>query len=82
MTDYIAEFRAPKQRITRPFGYVIKAQPNGTYSVNRKYYDSLGGYDGGHYDMTYEEAATLFAGKVSYHVKSYPPEVFDKEIQS
>lgn len=82
MTDYIAEFRAPKQRITRPFGYVIKDQRDGKYSVHRKYYDRAAGYECGHYDLSYEEAAELFADKVRWHVKSYPPEVFDKEIQS
>jgi len=75
---YVAEFRAPKQRITRPFGYVIMEHPDGTYSVNRKYYDAAGSYDGGTYQLTYHEAATIFAEKVKYHVLCYPPEVFDK----
>ncbi len=82
MSNYIAEFRAPKQRMTRPFGYVIKDQGDGMYSVHRKYYpsptDNLGGYSDGNYDLCYEDAAKTFADRVRSHVLSYPPETFDK----
>lgn len=78
MTNYIAEFKAPKQRITRPFGYVIKQgdQPD-EYTVARKYYDEMGGYDRGSYNLSYDQAAEEFAKLVQYHVTHYPPEVFD-----
>lgn len=85
MTTYIAEFKAPKQRMTRPFGYVIREQNefddgnNKEYIVCRKYYDEIGGYEGGHYNLSYQEAAKLFAEKVTNHVTQYPPEVFDHE---
>ncbi len=79
MTDYIAEFKAPKQRATRQFGYVITQPREGTkgYAVQRKYYDEQGGYDGGTYDLTYEAAAAIFADKVNHHVMSYGPGTFD-----
>lgn len=78
--EYIAEFKAPKQRITRQFGYVIKHdQSKGErgYSVHRKFYDAPHSYEHGSYDLTYDGAAKLFAEKVTRHVTQYPPEVFD-----
>jgi len=79
---YLAEFKAPKQRMTRPFGYVIKDDPNGGYIVHTKFYDQPDSYEHGHYGLTYEQAAELFADKVKKYVGSYHPDCLDKETQS
>lgn len=76
---YIAEFKAPKQRMTRQFGYVIKQQADRSYSVHRKFYDRENSYEHGTYDLTYEKAAAEFAECVRRHVTSYPPETFDTQ---
>lgn len=79
---YVAEFKAPKQRMTRPFGYVIKQQADGSYSVHRKFYDRENSYEHGTYDLSYEAAAAMFAKDVMNHVLRYPPETFDTEAEA
>lgn len=78
-TPYIAEYKRPKQRATRPYGFVIKINDRGDYSVHCKYYDSANSYDSGHYDLTYEQAAKLFAEKVQSDLINYPPSCNEKE---
>jgi hypothetical protein len=79
MENYIAEFIAPKQRITRLFGYVIRYHAeHDRYSVHTKFYDDEGGYGGGVYNLSYDEAAQEFAQLVTRHVTHYTPETFEK----
>lgn len=64
----IAELRLPKQRLTRPYGVVMLRHKIGNrlfdgsaaYSTHNKYFDKAGGYDAGHYDMTWAEAMEDF----------------------
>lgn len=54
--DIVARLMLPKQRATRPYGIVMIAQSNGTYSTHTEYYDEIGGMESGHYDMTFSQA--------------------------
>lgn len=60
MSKIIAELKIPKQRMTRPFGFILRYNEDGTYSVHRKYYDKTGGLDRGHYQLDFENGMRVF----------------------
>ena len=70
---YIAEYKRPKQQITRKYGFVIKYDTNGTYSVWRKYYDRKRSYSDGYTHLTYNLAVEEFGKRVLCDLTAYPP---------
>lgn len=85
MSDIIALYLAPKQRMTRQYGFVIKTnfckyQNRQCYSVHRYYVDN-NTTDNGIYDLTLADAWTVYHDRIEDNAANYSVGTFE-DIQS
>jgi hypothetical protein len=78
-TITVAEYKRPKQRATRHYGYIVNENTSdignkARFSVHTKYYDNGGGYGEGHYDLEHAQAVNKFTQLIQKDMLSYTSE--------
>ena len=79
--NILASMSMPKQRITRPYEFILVHGNLGDYSVHRQYTDETGGMDCGSYALTFKQAWQEYVRRIEGLIE-YGPNVFEEGEKS